>query len=154
MGTNWKESLFAAWGGLRGAVGIALALSLHSEIVHYTSTAEIDEVTRIQYRQFSGKMFGFVGGIAFLTLLINATTCGPLLKKLGLVTPTETRKMIIQNYRQHMIQYTLVEYVKLMTEARFQNVDFTVMKAHIPYFKDITYEQLVAATKKYRVRPN
>lgn len=31
-----------------------------------------------------------------------------------------------------MIQYTLTEYVKLLTEKRFQDIDFTVVKGHIP----------------------
>lgn len=69
-----------------------------------------------------------VGGIAFLTLLINGPTAGPLLKKLGLVTPTECRERVILNYRQHMVQYTLKEYVSLLTEERFQDVDFQVRR--------------------------
>ena len=56
------------WGGLRGAVGIALALSLNSEVNHYTSSEEVDDYTRQQYRDFTAKLFGMVGGIAFLTL--------------------------------------------------------------------------------------
>lgn len=56
------------WGGLRGAVGIALALSLNSEVNHYTSSEEVDDYTRQQYRDYTAKLFGMVGGIAFLTL--------------------------------------------------------------------------------------
>jgi|GEM_PF-4982544 len=88
------------WGGLRGAVGIALALSLNSEVNHFTSSSEVDDVTRQQYRDYTAKLFGMVGGIAFLTLVVNGTSSGPFLKKLGLVTPTETRKKVIDNYRQ------------------------------------------------------
>ena len=151
IGTNVNESCFAAYGGLRGAVGIALALSLYSEVVHLTSSESVDDDTRDQYREYTAKLFGFVGGVALLTLVINASSSGPLLIALGLVTPTETRKKVIENYRQHMIQYTLLEYVKLMTEERFQTVDFTVMKEHIPFLRDITYEKLMSAVQKYKV---
>ena len=88
------------WGGLRGAVGIALALTLNAEVNHYTSSSEVDEYTRILYRDYTAKLFGMVGGIAFLTLVINGTSSGPILKKPGLVTPSETRKKVIENYRQ------------------------------------------------------
>lgn len=53
---------FMGWSGLRGAVGIALALSLNSEINHYTSGSDVDEVTRQQYRDYTSKLFGMVGG--------------------------------------------------------------------------------------------
>jgi NhaP-type Na+/H+ or K+/H+ antiporter len=32
IGTNWREAVFMSYGGLRGGVGIALALSLYAEI--------------------------------------------------------------------------------------------------------------------------
>lgn len=88
------------WGGLRGAVGIALALSLNSEVNHYTEASDVNEQTRRQFQDYTAKLFGFVGGIAFLTLIINGISSGPLLHKLGLVTPTETRKKVLENYRQ------------------------------------------------------
>lgn len=49
-----------SYGGLRGAVGIALALSLHAEVYHLT--------TDIQFQGDTAKLFGMVGGIALLTL--------------------------------------------------------------------------------------
>mmetsp|Transcript_26297 Transcript_26297/g.56470 ORF Transcript_26297/g.56470 Transcript_26297/m.56470 type:complete len:997 (-) Transcript_26297:1437-4427(-) len=150
IGTNWQEAVFMSYGGLRGAVGIALALSLHAEVDHYTSAEEISEETRLEFREYTAKVFGMVGGIAFLTLIINAPTCGPLLKALGLVTPTETHKKVLENYHQHMIQFTLKEYVALLTEKRFQNVDFTVIKDHIPFLRDTTYAQLMAAVSKHK----
>ena len=63
--------------------------------VHYTSAEEFSEAKRIEYREYSAKLFGMVGGIAFLTLFVLAPTSGMLLKKLGLVTPTEAREKVI-----------------------------------------------------------
>ena len=74
-----------------------------------------------------------IGGVAFLTLVINGPTAGYLLKKLGLITPTETRDKHIKNCREHMVLFTLKEYVALLTEERFEDVDFAVVKAHIPF---------------------
>mmetsp|Transcript_11154 Transcript_11154/g.19589 ORF Transcript_11154/g.19589 Transcript_11154/m.19589 type:complete len:998 (+) Transcript_11154:30-3023(+) len=152
IGTSWREAVFMSYSGLRGAVGIALALSLHSEVVHITSADDVSDEKRIIFREFTAKLFGMVGGIALLTLVINGPTCGPLLNRLGLVTPTETRKKVTENYRQHAIQYTLREYVALLTETRFQDVDFTVVKDHIPALSGVNYEQLMAAVKQHKDR--
>ena len=35
IGTTWREAVFMSYGGLRGAVGIALALSLHAEVCEW-----------------------------------------------------------------------------------------------------------------------
>lgn len=86
-----------------------------------------------------------------LTLCINAPTCGPMLKKLGLVTPTETRLKIISKYRLRMIQHSLTEYVSLLADERFWDLDFTVVRAHIPFLRDVTYDQLKAAVKRHQV---
>ena len=128
--------------------------------VRYTSTEEFSEAKRIEYREYSTKLFGMVGGIAFLTLFVLAPTSGLLLKKLGLVTPTEAREKVIENYREHLVRYVTKEYVHLLTYPRFNDVskgqvfvvlllrctrtkthsppgplqvDFTVVIDHIPF---------------------
>ena len=74
-----------------------------------------------------------VGGIALLTLVVNAPTCGMLLKALGIITPSETRNKVVENYRQHMIHSTLVDFVRLLTEKRFQDTDFTLVQKHVSF---------------------
>ena len=59
---------------------------MHAE--HFVTADDVSEYDKIKYQEFSAKVFGMVGGIALLTLVINAPTCGMLLKRLGLVTPT------------------------------------------------------------------
>ena len=61
--TNWQESVFLSYGGLRGAVGIALAIAIDNDVRHETNDPTILSKTN--------KVFGFVGGIAFLTLVVN-----------------------------------------------------------------------------------
>lgn len=94
--TNWRETLFQVYGGLRGAVGIALAIFLDSE-VREALGEESDSI----YVEQTRKLFGFVGGIAFMTLFINGLTAGPLLKKLHLADSTETREKIVHAYHAH-----------------------------------------------------
>mmetsp|Transcript_14784 Transcript_14784/g.20973 ORF Transcript_14784/g.20973 Transcript_14784/m.20973 type:complete len:914 (+) Transcript_14784:196-2937(+) len=144
IGTDWREALFMSYSGLRGAVGLALALSLFSEVHEITSDSDS------KYTDYTEKVFFFTGGIAMLTLCINAPTCGPVLKRLGLVTPTETRLKIISKYRLQMTQHSLTEYVSLLADERFYDLDFTVVRAHCPFLRDVTYEQLKAAVKRHQ----
>lgn len=67
---TWQQVLVVSYSGLRGAVGLSLALIVANspKIPRY-----IQDVVIL-----------YVGGIALLTLLINATTTGILVEKLGL----------------------------------------------------------------------
>lgn len=57
------------WGGLRGAVGIALALTLHAETEHFSSatvhehTVDDEAISNSQYTDYTSKLFGMVGGM-------------------------------------------------------------------------------------------
>ena len=78
-----KEAAVIVHGGLRGAVSLALALivTLDDE----ESEGELPAVTR-------EKTLFYAGGIAFLTLVVNASTTGPLLRALGKHTHTHTQR--------------------------------------------------------------
>ena len=94
-----------SWGGLRGAVGIALGILVENAWKNVTeedfeSFINNGGMTEEQIafandsgfsaafmlllgaRYFAHLWFFFAGGIAFLTLVINGSTAGPLLKKL------------------------------------------------------------------------
>lgn len=78
-GMTWKDALVAVWGGLRGAVGLALAL-----IVQLDS-----ERIPPSFRSYTIFYLGFV---VIATLLINGTTMPYLLKALG-ITKTSPEKL-------------------------------------------------------------
>ena len=128
--------MFFSFGGLRGAVGIALAISL---------TEKVEEATGGDENEFSedvAKMFGMVGGISFLTLFINGTLCGPLIKKLGLVNPTAARKKIVEHYLKQAKEHILGEFIALMTLQRFYSADFSVTSHYVKLFEGLTVEEM------------
>ena len=79
------DALFMSWAGLRGALGIALALIVQGNTAH--SNLNDNDADRILF---------YVCGMATLTLLVNATTCKYALDRLGLL-PEDTleKKMVL-----------------------------------------------------------
>ena len=85
---NLKHCVIVSYGGLRGAVGLALALIVtHSEIL----PEEIGIVTVFN-----------ISGIVLLTLVINGTTTGFIIQKLGLKEESKVS--------QHMIAAVLEQH--------------------------------------------
>ncbi|KAL7512439.1 hypothetical protein ACHAXN_009383 [Cyclotella atomus] len=152
IGQSWREAIFMSWGGLRGAVGIALALLISAETINYSAAANVPLEQMQQYQQYVDKLFGMVGGTAFLTLVINAPTCAPLLKYLGLVTPTEARKQVVKNYEQHMRQNTLVEFMRLLADSAFAGVDYQIVREKVSPLANVTPTELEAAIYAFRRR--
>ncbi|KAL7519617.1 hypothetical protein ACHAWX_004377 [Stephanocyclus meneghinianus] len=143
---NWQEACFMAHAGLRGAVGIALALLLSAE------THNAPKEQREKYQEYVDKLFGMVGGIAFLTLVINAPTSPALLNALGLVNPTEARNRVVHNYELHMRQNVLIEFMKLLAEETFKSVDFGVVREYVSPLAEVTSKELEAAVEIYNKR--
>lgn len=94
-GLNRKESIILTWGGLRGALGMTLAL-----MVSYTPS--IPDGIRSQ-------VLFFTAGIVTLTLCINATTMRWLLNKLGLIYIPTARTMM-ENKIQNLLHENSEKY--------------------------------------------
>jgi sodium/hydrogen exchanger 10/11 len=86
----FADCLVMTWGGLRGAVGLALAIQVNSE--RALGNIEEDKAVRVLF---------FTGGIAALTLVINATTCPMLVNWLGITATCNARaRVLLQIHRR------------------------------------------------------
>eukprot|EP00929_Paragymnodinium_shiwhaense_P086570 TRINITY_DN47078_c0_g1_i1.p1 TRINITY_DN47078_c0_g1~~TRINITY_DN47078_c0_g1_i1.p1 ORF type:complete len:1409 (+),score=234.55 TRINITY_DN47078_c0_g1_i1:97-4323(+) len=81
------DAIVMAWGGLRGAVGLSLAIQVSMDRGEWNRNREGDRV-----------LF-YVCGVAALTLCINAPTCPALVKRLGITAPPKSRQRLL--YRLH-----------------------------------------------------
>jgi NhaP-type Na+/H+ or K+/H+ antiporter len=83
-GCSIKDAIFISWAGLRGALGIALALVVDIDYESLNITKE--QAERLNF---------LVGGIAAISLVINANTAEMLLNYLGLVKEDSRDKAMV-----------------------------------------------------------
>ncbi len=94
---RWRHVI--AWGGLRGALSLALALSLPITLGD----------DRIVLRTMAF-------GVALFTLLIQATTMKPLIRKLGIITTTEVQV----EYEQRHARLNALRSAETHIERRYR----------------------------------
>ncbi|EGR34487.1 sodium hydrogen exchanger family protein, putative [Ichthyophthirius multifiliis] len=85
-----QELYVLVWGGLRGALGLTLSLMVLVD----------DEIESVRLKQLT--VF-YMAGTATLTLLVNGTTCGALVKYLNIVETTAIKNRLLQNTVKNMI---------------------------------------------------
>ena len=88
-GLTWRESLVVCYGGLRGALGLALALIV-----------AVDEGFSIRMREL---VLFHMAGMATITLLLNGSTCSTLVRFLGIVTESEVRLRLKKNFMAELM---------------------------------------------------
>lgn len=117
-GLSIREAVILSWGGLRGALGLTLAL-----MVSYT--LPIPEPIRRQ-------VLFLTAGLVTLTLTVNATTIGWLLKKLGLTTPPSARLVLDYSVKKQIQDQTEAYFERLRREKELEHTDWKVVREFLP----------------------
>lgn len=121
-GLNPKDGVIAWWGGLRGAIGLALALIVASE-------ASIDMEIRTQ-------ILSLTAGIVFLTSLINATTIKPLIDWLGLTKVGDARLQLLSQTVAMLRKGGEKEITKLKENRFMSGADWDMVAKYLPNSKE------------------
>ena len=152
IGSSWKEAVFMSFGGFRGTVGIALSLSLANTVFgrYQDCTLHLGDEECTRFVDESNQLFAFVGGVSMLTLLVNGLLSGPLLKLLKLAKSEKTRKKVVENYWKSMVEHVLVDYVRLLSQERFKDVDFSLIREHVPFLGGISFAELMSAVDVHK----
>merc|ERR1740129_310828 len=91
---SMQDCAVMTWGGLRGAVGLALAISVHND------HGEDGMGRHLIDNMKADRLVFFVGGVAFLTTVINATTAPMLVNRLGITAiPYAKRTLLMLLHR-------------------------------------------------------
>lgn len=136
--SNKNEMLFLSLIGLRGAVGIALAISLDNGVREITS--ELNPT-----RNLTTQVYALTGGVTLFSLFVNGTLAGPLLKKFQLTRASDERKKRTESYEGSIKRHTLSYLLQLLSEQRFSNVDFKIIKKYVKNLDNLTCSELKSA---------
>lgn len=104
-GLSRPDAVVAAWGGLHGSVGLALALSM-------------DKTLRQLGEPLQGKrVLLHVAMVAVLTLTVNAPSMAPLLRWLGLTQTSVQQDNAFADLSNRVSDYAWREYYRILTSA-------------------------------------
>lgn len=137
-GLSLRESVILTWGGLRGALGLTLAL-----MVSYAPGIPEDVRHQILFQ---------TAGIVTLTLTINATTTGWLLKKLGLRQEPHARQLLELSVKKQIQDEVRVYCEELKKKKALEGTDWTLLEEYIPQAPDVITGDVTATNLLTNIR--
>lgn len=117
-GVKKAEAYILWWGGLRGAISLALALMVAGE-------SAIPESIRNTF------LF-LTAGIVMLSLLVNATTVKPLVQGLGLTTIPPAKALMMYNARSYLRTSTENNLERLKQDRFLSRANWQVVEEYLP----------------------
>ena len=117
-GLSAKDATIVWWGGLRGAIGLALALIVASEM------SIIPEIRN--------EVLSLTAGIVILYSLINATTIKALVEYLGLTKVGSAKLAMMENARRYIHKSTENAIEKLKDDRFMSGANWNAVKEYLP----------------------
>ena len=117
-GLSMRDAVILSWGGLRGALGLTLALMV-------TSTLSIPEDIREQ-------ILLLTAGVVTLTLTVNATTIRKMLQKLGLTDVPAVQSFVDYSIRKRVVDSADKYYDKISHRDAFACADWDKVRDFLP----------------------
>ena len=98
-GATWRDAVIMWWGGLRGSVGLALALviqhTIYDEVMWGKSEYAIGEHKSLNCRDQPLVVVAMTLLVVMLTVVVNGVTMAPLMRLLKMTDVTASRKVMI-----------------------------------------------------------
>ena len=143
-GCTWQDSVVMVYGGLRGAIGLALAL-----IVDNTDFPEQDEDSEdyIDYDTHKDRVLFQVCGIVFLTLIINATTVKYVVKYLGLNKPPKYTASLFKSATDYMSEHTYEKLSAMKLDKHYKGANWDTVEGLLPSW-DAVYNEMFGQWEK------
>jgi len=112
-GMSWQGAVVASWGGLRGAVGLALAIVMKTELHNKPGGNKEDKKNGL-------RIIIYTAITCLGTLLVNATTTGPIVRWLGLTAESKVEQKAMRNARRTLQEHSEEELEKLQDEIEWK----------------------------------
>lgn len=117
-GLTIRECILLGWGGLRGALGLTLAL------VVSICPGTPDEIRK--------QVLFYTAAIVTLTLLLNATNVRRLLNRLGMSCAQSAKRVIDYNLHEKERKSTLLYFEKLHRREMLAGADWEYLSSFLP----------------------
>ena len=138
-GVSSKDSAVITWGGLRGAVSLALALIV-------AQNENIDPTTRRQILMVTA-------GVVLLTILVNGTTIGRLLAKLGYDKPPLSEQLATLTARALVLEGVSSEIEEVSKSRDLRAVDWTDVQKRLAERRDKLEDEITAMRDALNTAP-
>lgn len=151
---DWRDCFVSAWGALRGAVGLALAMVVsldarHREVNADPCTFKYDNETKlyditdngicggislnntadtIAYKRFSEHLLIGVASIVVFTLLFNSTTIKPLMNCLKMNSLSSVQIKLFELAMEKIDESAMNEISVLQADHSLQGVEWDIVK--------------------------
>ncbi|TVR74139.1 MAG: hypothetical protein EA408_03345 [Marinilabiliales bacterium] len=117
-GLSKKDGVVVWWGGLRGAISLALALIVASEM----SIAE----------NIRNEILSLTAGMVILYSLVNATTIKTLVEKLGLTRVGSAKLAMVESAKRYIHRSTENAIEKLKEDRFMSGANWNAVKEYLP----------------------
>jgi sodium/hydrogen exchanger 10/11 len=98
----WQDAAVMTWGGLRGAVGLALAIQVNLDRAPEVCNTLQKNITEKQ----ADRLLFYVAGVAFLTMVVNATTAPIIVNRLGITATPQARKKLLHMFHSQLVAWS------------------------------------------------
>ena len=143
---NVRHAGAISYAGIRGAVGLCLALVVHETLSQYESPDKDVEKEESVHRLGEEVLF-YISGIAMMSLVINGTTMKFVLTKLGLVGSAQSAQRAYERVTYELAEEVtqLLEKLKRGEAQDLNGVDWAAALAYIPARSEAAHQLLNAA---------
>jgi len=114
---DWRNAVLSTWGGLRGAVGLALAVMILGE-----------RAILCEHDVLGSKMLFHVAGIVVFTLCINGVTTGKVVAALKLDTVSMSKKRSMQRCFRDVANCSADKQQGLQRKREYRDCNWSVVR--------------------------
>ena len=131
-GWTWQEALIASWGGLRGAVGLALGLDIMFTSASASSVPcpAAPASPNLACDEVKGRILLHTSAMVVLTLLINASTLKPLLALLRFVELSHEELTMLAHVAERLKKDSRKELKRIQDDPFLSNSNWEVVRTY------------------------
>ena len=129
-GLKLSEGVVMTWGGLKGAVAIALGL------IVFNSYSELNNTSNpiVDSKRDAVQFFFLVGGVVFLSVLVNSSTTPFLMRALKILSKSKVQHLLLRGIQTRIHAKAHSAFKELTDIPEYSHVEMDMLKGVIAAF--------------------